>query len=165
MIVVVEGANLPGRRCGPSPEGPWYENIHVGLCTRGKPPEGALAVALRPWTLLGLVRGDAPAARWEMDIIVRDYADGVDFGGPFVLRAKDDRHIGLAWGQLLDDGTFEMFRGAKLRLDQVTPDNVRRANHPGMRPVARLGLTDERDWPRCASVRTPKIVWSAEPAC
>src|SRR4051794_34474199 len=32
VLVTVEGADLPGRRCGPSPEGGWYETVHVGLC-------------------------------------------------------------------------------------------------------------------------------------
>ena len=29
--VRIDGSDLPGRRCGPDPDGLWYENVHVGL--------------------------------------------------------------------------------------------------------------------------------------
>jgi Family of unknown function (DUF5990) len=48
VLVEIAGTDLPGRRCGPNPEGRWYENIHVGL---GRAPK-----------LTGLVPGDAPSA-------------------------------------------------------------------------------------------------------
>jgi len=57
------------------------------------------------------VPGDAPAARWEMPVTVRRDDDGFDFGGPFVGGVRDDRNLGLAWGDVTGDGTLRLFRG------------------------------------------------------
>ena len=162
--VVVEGTDLPGRRCHPNPEGYGYENIHVGLCDRAckAPP---VVEPHRPWGVRELVPGDAPQARWEFEIVVRDGVGhgAVDFGGPLVRGKRGDRHIGLAWGEVPGDGTFRLSRGAKLRLEAIAADVLDRATRPGYGLVARLGLTDAKGNPRCASVRPPHIVWSAEP--
>jgi hypothetical protein len=97
VVVVIEGTDLPGRRCGPSPEGHWYENIHVGL---GRPPK-----------LTGLMPGDAPAAQWELEITLRTGPDGEpDFRGPFVHGKRGERCLYLSWGEVTDDGTFELSR-------------------------------------------------------
>jgi hypothetical protein len=44
----IRGIDLPGRRCGPSPTGDWYEDIHVGIRHRND--------------TIDLVPGDAPDA-------------------------------------------------------------------------------------------------------
>jgi hypothetical protein len=41
------------------------------------------------------------------------------FGGQLVPGKRDDRHIGLAWGEVAADGTFQLNREAKLRLDVI----------------------------------------------
>lgn len=157
--MVLEGSDLPGIRCGPNPEGGWYENIHVGVAVRGVRAEG-LAVDGRPWKVADLVPGDAESARWEMDVTVKD--GGGDFGGPFVRGSKGDRHIFLAWGELSDDGTrFDLFRGAKLRLDKVEPQLIKKASAPGHALVGRLGLTDAKGHPVCAAV-TSLLTWTVE---
>ena len=81
MIIEIRGHDLPGRRCGPSPEGGDYENIHVCLARQGD--------------TIDLVPGYAQSASRELEV-----------------------------------------------------------------KVASLGLTDERGWPRCASVRPPMVTWS-----
>jgi hypothetical protein len=53
-----------------------------------------------------------------------------------------------------------MFRRAKLWFDGVPPDVLERALSTAVL-VGRLGLTDEDGWPLCASVRPPRIEWSA----
>lgn len=160
MRVTVEGTDLPGRRCGPAPEGGWYENVHVGLClSKGS---GLVAVPGRPWGVTGVVPGDAGDATWELEVVVKDRDGELDFGGPAVRGQRGDRHVGLAWGVMPSDGRFELFRAAKLRLDAIDPDILREADQPGKRLVARLGLTDAQGQPRCASVRPPAITWSAE---
>jgi hypothetical protein len=58
-----------------------------------------------------------------------------------------------------DDDTFLLFRGAKLRLDAIDPAVVHAAAQPGKRLVGRLGLTDAKGHPRCASVHPPEIAW------
>jgi hypothetical protein len=50
MIVEILGSDLPGRRCGPAPDGSYYMNIHVGLARRTE--------------TVNLVPGDAASARW-----------------------------------------------------------------------------------------------------
>jgi len=160
--VVIEASHLPGRRRGPDSEGRWYENVHVGLCSRSADAV-AVVVPGRPWLAVGLVPGDTPEARWEFDITVKPAAGMTDFGGPFVRGNRGDRHIGFASGDLLANGTLHLLAGAKLRLDDVEPDTLRAAGQAGHRLIARLALTGPRSGPRGASIRPPDVVWSAEP--
>jgi Family of unknown function (DUF5990) len=164
VLVVIEGSDLPGLRCGPDPEGRWYEGVHVGACAGGSGHAGTAVVPRRPWSVTGLVPGDAPAARWELQVAVRGSGDVVDFGGPFVRGKRGDRHVGLAWGAVSGDGSFRLFRLAKLRLDAIEPATIASASAPGATLVGRLALTDRRGNPLCASVRPPVIAWSAEVA-
>jgi hypothetical protein len=162
MTVLIEGSELPGRGCQPEADGPEHENVHVALLTKGK-DRPALAVPGKPWLAAEPVPGDAPEARWELDVLVRGAADGYDFTGPFVRGGRIDRHLGLAWGDLPGDGTLRLFRGAKLRLADVPPEVIADAMRPGWRLVARLRLTDAKGNPVCARLRPPYIAWSAEP--
>ena len=73
---------------------------------------------------------------------MRRDADGFDFTGPFVGGDRDDRNLGLAWGDVPGDGTLRLFRGAKLRLVDVDPRVIEEALRPGHRLVARIRLTD-----------------------
>src|SRR5687768_17097073 len=114
MRLEIRGSNLPGRSCGPRPEGGTYENIHVGI-GRGK-------------TLSGLTAGDAPTAHWDVEIKTRAAPDGgADFGGPFVHGPRGERCVYLSWGSVDAAGTFTLFRAAKLRLSEVDPAIVREA--------------------------------------
>ena len=155
MLVAIEGSELPGRRFES------HDNVHVGLCIRRERP-GSVTVPGRPWRALAIVPGDAATARWECEVVVQPAAVP-DFAGPFVLGNRGDRHLALAWGDLLPDGTLQLFRGTKLRLDDVEPDVLRRAERAGQRLVARLCLTSPRGGPRSASVRPPDLLWTAEP--
>jgi hypothetical protein len=53
-----------------------------------------------------------------------------------------------------------MFRRAKLQLDAIPADVIAQAGADG-EIVGRLGLTDSKGQPLCASVRPPLITWSA----
>jgi len=150
MIVEIRGSDLPGRRCGPAPDGSFYENIHVGLARRTE--------------TVDLVPGDAETARWEFEITVRDLEDAFDIGGPFVHGKRGERHLGLRWGILNGDGSFTVFRAAKLRFSDVDPSALRHTVKTGGRLIGSLGLTDEHGWPRCATVRPPDVTWSAAEA-
>jgi hypothetical protein len=145
LRVEIVGTDLPGHACGPSPDGGTYQDIHVGL--------------KRAQETIDLVPGDAQEARWTFEIVVKRGDGSLDFGGPFVSGDREDRHLGLRWGTLGADGTFEVFRGAKLRLVDVDRAVVERALSTGGVLRARLGLTDEHGWPRCARVRPPDIAW------
>ena len=106
------------------------------------------------------VPGDAESARWEVPVTVRRDADDFDFSGPFVGGTRDDRSLGLAWGEVPGDGTLRLFRGAKLRLVDVDPALSEEAMQPGHRLVARIRLTDPRGNPVCARVHSPALTWS-----
>jgi len=162
LVVVIEGYDLPGRSCRPGPDGQGYDNVHVALPSRSKDRPG-LAVAGGRWQAAEPVPGDAPSARWEVEVTTRRGDDGVDFGGRFVAGDRTDRSLGLAWGEVLGDGTFRLFRGVKLRLVDVDPSVIQEAMRPGHHLVARVRLTDARGNPICARVRPPYIAWSAEP--
>jgi Family of unknown function (DUF5990)/Domain of unknown function (DUF5655) len=158
ITAVIEGSELPGRTCQPGPDGR-HENVHVALGGRAA-DRPAVHVPGKPGMGIEPVPGDAPAARWEMPVTVRRDDDGFDFAGPFVRGARDDRHLGLIWGDLMDDGTLRLFRGAKLRLVDVDPDLIEQALRPGHALVARIRLTDARGNPICARVHPPYLTWS-----
>jgi Family of unknown function (DUF5990) len=149
----IEGWDLPGSSCGPSPDSPGgYQNIHVGVQRRGRPAE-----------LLGLVPGDAPSADWTMDCTVTPTRGGTDVKGPYIQGPPGSRFIYLSWGTVDDSARFTLFRRAKLWLDTVPPAVLDRALELGLL-VGRLGLTDPKGNPRCAAVRPPVLDWSAAPA-
>src|SRR5262245_333744 len=129
MTVVIEGSELPGRTCRPEPDGQGHENVHVALGGRSE-DRPALTMSNKTGMAIEPVPGDAPAARWEMPVTVRRDEDGFDFGGPYVRGVRDDRHLGLIWGDLLTDGTLQVFRGAKLRLVDVDPGLIEQALRP-----------------------------------
>jgi Family of unknown function (DUF5990)/Domain of unknown function (DUF5655) len=162
VTVLIDGYDLPGLSCRPEPGGPGHRNIHVALAGRAK-DRAALVVPGRPGLAIEPVPGNAESARWELQVTVRRDADGFDFTGPFVGGARDDRNLGLAWGDVPGDGTLRLFRGAKLRLVDVAPAVIEEAMRPGHRLVARIRLTDPRGNPVCARVNPPALVWSAEP--
>jgi len=162
MTVVIEGHDLPGLTCQPEPDGTRHSNIHVALSGRSK-DRPALVVPDRPGLAIEPVPGDAESARWEVPVTVRRDADGFDFTGPFVGGTRDDRSLGLAWGDVPGDGTLRLFRGAKLRLVDVDPVLIEEAMRPGHQLVARIRLTDPRGNPVCARVHPPALTWSVRP--
>jgi Family of unknown function (DUF5990) len=147
----IEGTDLPGRSCGPSPERPaGHVGVHVGVQRRAKPSE-----------LLGVTPGDAPAATWTLDAVVTAKPDGgADLKGPYIQGPPGGRFIYLNWGTVDESGAFAMFRRAKLWLEAVPPEVLASASERGAL-VGRLTLTDPKGNPLCASVRPPLIEWSA----
>jgi hypothetical protein len=139
MLVRIEGSDLPGTSCGPSPERPeGHHNIHVAVQRKNKPKE-----------LLGLTRADAKSATWTLecdDNFKGPYIQ--DRGGPFVY---------LSWGTVDDAGNFDMFRRAKLWLNAIDPKVVKAAHKSGVL-IGRLGLTDAKGNPACATLA---VDWSA----
>jgi len=140
MNVRIAGVNLPGRN--------WscYENIHVGIQRRSE--------------VVDLVPGDAGEATWEFEVAVT--GDG-DFRGPYVQGRRPDRFVYLSWGTVDANGTFAMFRRAKLMLGAIDTDVVGAADAAGYTLQATLALTGAGGAPRCAAVRPPAISWSAVP--
>jgi hypothetical protein len=79
---------------------------------------------------------------------------------PLHSRERGERHLGLRWVTVADDGSLAVFRAAKLRFNDMDPAVVAEAARGGPHLVASLGLTAENGWPRCASVRPPLAAWS-----
>jgi hypothetical protein len=123
MRIRIEGTDLPGSSCGPSPQRPQgHSNIGVGVQRRGKPAE-----------LLGVVPGDSPQATWVLEATMTPTPEGgADLKGPYIQGPPGGRFIYLNWGTVDARDTFTMFRRAKLLLDSVPPEATRRA-----RPSAR----------------------------
>jgi hypothetical protein len=154
MLIRIEGVDLPGRSCGPSPDRPGgHHGIHVAVQRKNRPDE-----------LLGLVPGDAESATWTLACDTKVTADGTDVTGPYISGPPGGRFIYLSWGMVGEDGQgFEMFRRAKLRLTDVPAEVLADAVDRGVL-VGRVGLTDAKGNPTCASVRPPDIAWQAAKA-
>ncbi|MCL4546078.1 MAG: DUF5990 family protein [Chloroflexi bacterium] len=73
---------------------------------------------------------------------------------------RGERYLALYWGTVANDGTFTLFRGAKPRFADIARSTPPEVLQPGKRLVGRLGLTDAKGNPRCASVRPPDVQWA-----
>ena len=138
MNVVINGHQLPGRRCGDR------ANVHVGLQVGTQPH--------------GLVPGDAAHAQWrtEIDLVARP--DRPDFRGPAVHGRVGERFLYLTWGELTD-GRFEMFRRAKLMLNDAKIDKMDAA---ASALIVDVDLTDKDGMPSCARLHEPSVRWSTQ---
>lgn len=146
MRVVIDGHDLPGRRF--VSDGVLLEHVHVAVQV-GKEP-------------VGLVSGDAPSAHWDVEVRAVVDDGGVDVRGPAVHGRRGERFLYLTWGDVGADGTFAMFRRAKLMVADIDPSLLAgAAAAPDGSLRAEIALTDERGGPRCARVRPPAIVWRA----
>jgi Family of unknown function (DUF5990) len=148
VLIQIEGTDLPGRSCGPGPDFPdGHHNIHVAVQGRKGHQD-----------VFGLTPADAPAARWEIESQVVSHSP-IDLRGPHLHGSPGHRFIYLTWGVVAQPGSFTMFRRAKLLLDAVPEQVLTLAAERG-RLIGRVGLTDTKGWPLCASVRPPRIAWS-----
>ena len=145
MRVVINGHHLPGRHFEAA--GETYDDVHVAVQVRRDPVD--------------LVPGDAASATWLLDVGVTE-TDGLDFKGPAVHGKRGERFVYLTWGDVAGDQAFTMFRRAKLMLNRIDPDLVRRAERDDMPLVASIDLTDGCGGPRCARVDPPALTWSVE---
>jgi hypothetical protein len=139
MLLEIHGHRLAGRSWRSGDD--HYDNVHVGVQV------GRLAH--------DLVRADAKISSWRIpiDVVVRD--GGSDFQGPAVQGRRGARFVYLTWGNIGDDGSFTMFRRAKLMLADLEPF-VSRLGGPA-RVIARVDLTDDCGGPRCARLRSPAL--------
>jgi hypothetical protein len=150
MLIRIEGTDLPGRECGPGPDFiDGHHNIHVAVQGRKCQQD-----------LFGLTAADASTAEWELDCDIISQPPTVDFKGPQIQGSPTKRFIYLTWGVVDTAGAFTMFRRAKLWLDAIAPDIVTEAHARGVLN-GRLGLSDDKGRPLCASVRPPLIRWWA----
>jgi len=164
LVVVIEGFDLPRRRSlQTGAQAPGRDNVHLAL--RGTCKDRAAVVTPgHPWQATEPIPGDAASVRWQVEVTVRRGEHGLDFGGPFVRGDRADRHLGIVWGDIRADGTFQLICGSKLRLADVDPGLVEGAMRSGGRLLARVRLTDAHGSPICARLKPPDISWSVEVA-
>jgi hypothetical protein len=147
MLLRIEGHDLPGRHCAPGPDFPGARNVHVAVQRKDKPAE-----------LLDVQPGDADAVAWDLECEPFTDAVGVlTLRGRHIQNRLGGRFVYLSWGEVGADGTFAMFRRAKLLLSGVAPDVMAAAVERGTL-LARIRLTDAKGHPACA---TTALEWSA----
>ena len=145
VVIQVNGRKLPGIRCNPGPDGP-HENVHVGIGSKGIATE--------------LVRGDAPAASWRVEIRAVPMPDGsIDYRGPLVDGKRGDRFLYLNWVNVEPDGGARLFRRAKVMLSGLEPAVVRRAIESSRELHCTVELTDAKGNPSCARFAPEAISW------
>ena len=105
MLLQIRGYHLPGRVWQSRDE--HYDNVHVGIQDGKEPRE--------------LVRGDAETSSWTIPIEVVAREGGLDFRGAAVQGRPGARFVYLTWGDVDADGSFAMFRRAKLMLADLEP--------------------------------------------
>ena len=139
MLLQIEGYHLPGRawHC---PDG-HRDNVHVGIQVGREPRE--------------LVRADATASSWRIPIDVVDRDHALDFRGAAVQGRPGARFVYLTWGDVDQNGSFSMFRRAKLMLADLEPFLAGEGDTG--RVIARVDMTDERGGPRCARLKPPAL--------
>lgn len=153
MQIRIEADRLPGRICyAPGPGFLGAQNVHVGVQRKNDPAQ-----------LLDVQPGDAPSATWTLECEPVPTDAGIALSGPYIQNRSGSRFIYLSWVDVAASGTAAMFRRAKLMFDAVPPDVLDAAVRSGVL-TARLGLTDAKGGPLCASVRPPLIEWTARPA-
>jgi hypothetical protein len=151
VLIRIEGTDLPGSVCGPGPDYPdGHDNVHVAVQGRKGQQD-----------LFGLVRADVKFVNWELEADIVATSPAVDLRGPQIQGAPGKRFIYLTWGVVDAAGVFTMFRRAKLWFTAVPNEIIEAAGRSGLL-VGRLGLSDDQGWPLCASVRPPRIEWTAE---
>ncbi len=152
MQITIHGRNLPGRSF--TSDGKALENVHVAV-QDGKEP-------------VGLVPGDAASAEWTIDVrIVVGDDGGPDLRGSAVHGRRGERFLYLTWGNVGADGSFAMFRRAKLMIADIDPELLAQAatsdaeaEGDGDGLSVEVELTDQWGCPLCARVRPPHANWS-----
>ncbi|MBO3738868.1 DUF5990 family protein [Actinoplanes flavus] len=148
MRMRIEGDELPGRSGAPQAEALRLGGVEVGVQRRQE--------------VVDRVPVHADRAVWELDVDVREKDEGlVDVGGPWVHGRPGARFLYLSWGAT-GDGSFAVFRRAKLMFGDIPGDLLRAALSGDRVLVGRLGLTGRDGGPLCARVRPPDIVWAVE---
>jgi hypothetical protein len=141
------GRNLPGLKFGRS----------AGALVDGEPVYLGIQ---RKAEVIDLVPGDAPLAVFNFPVDVLSSSEGLDFRGPFVHGDRGKRFLYLSWGELGADGSFSMFRRAKLPLSAIKPEDIARSSSAAAPAVeCTLDLTDESGGPMCGTTVAQRISW------
>lgn len=119
----------------------YYDNVHVGIQVGKEPRE--------------LVRADVATPSWTIPIDVVARESGLDFRGAAVQGKPGARFVYLTWGDVDEEGSFTMFRRAKLMLADLAPFIADAGDTQQV--IASVDLTDECGGPRCARLKAPAL--------
>ena len=97
---------------------------------------------------------------FALDLLVDGIGGTGDWRGPLVHGSRGGRFLYLSWGQVSDDGTFEMSSRAKLPLPTLDQPVVDPLYAGGATLMATLALADTQGRPISGSVRPPRLIWS-----
>lgn len=137
----IVGHTLPGLNAGNR------RNLHIGV------QRGAAAVDLVP--------ADARTATFTIPVRLVPGADSrSDFRGPFVHGKPGARFLYLTWGDVAEDGRFEMVQRLKIGLSGMDEAMIAAALEPDAVLQGSLSLTDQRGRPISASVPSGWIDWA-----
>ena len=131
----IVGTDLPGRRFSE------YDDVRVGV-QKGRESEQ-------------FVPGDAPEAVFNLSLTALAAGEA---RGPFVQGRRGERFLYLVWAS---GPQQTMFRRLKLMLADVPAEAWEKAQRPGHRLEAHIGLTDSCGGPLCARVVPPRVTWRA----
>jgi Family of unknown function (DUF5990) len=144
----VVGTDLPGLKYGRSSGASVdREPVYLGIQRRDE--------------VVDLVPGNAPRAVFNFSVDVEsNQGKGLDFRGPFVHGKKGKRFLYLSWGELAADGSFSMFRRAKLPLSAIkSEDLVGSLSSASPAVEGSLDLTDEGGSPLCGTAAARRLSW------
>jgi hypothetical protein len=85
----------------------------------------------------------------------------VIFRGKYVQGPRSDPFIYLCWGDRLE-GTWVQYGRAKIPLSAIPHQLIQRLLHDGSIRRARIGLTDSRGNPACATLKADHVEWIDE---
>jgi Family of unknown function (DUF5990) len=143
----IVGHNLPGLKFGTS-AGALVDRFPVYLGIQRKSQ------------VVDQVPGDSTEAVFRFPVeVVSGRGGALDFRGPFVHGDKGKRFIYLSWGVAGNDGSFLMFRRAKLFLSAIKPKDVLGALASGATAEGVINLTDDKGGPICGGAVSSKISW------
>lgn len=141
MTLRIVGHSLPGLNAANR------RNLHIGV------QRAAEAVDLAP--------ADARTVAFTIPVrLEKDAGSGFDFRGPFVHGKPGARFLYLTWGDVAEDGSFEMVQRLKIGLSGLDDAMIAAAREPDVVLQGSLSLTDQRGRPMSASVPADWIDWA-----
>lgn len=96
---------------------------------------------------------------FELQVKVSQGKDGSpNFTGPYVFGKTGDKFLYLVWLMKTAIGD-ERFRRAKIKLQALSWEQIRKAQAEKIPIRAKIILTDAKGGPICASLKPPYIQW------
>lgn len=130
----------------------------------GLPFEGRAAVYLaiqHKEDILDETPSNVQEKIFDLRVKVTEGKDGLpNFTGPYVFGKTGDKFLYLVWFMKTSMGN-ERFRRAKIKLNEFSWSQIRKAQAAEIPIRAQIRLTDAKGGPICASLKPPYIQWKS----